>query len=135
MEICIYNVWNFDTFEKDNNSRGQILFLNINNQTVTQKEHECIHAGLSSASSSDSPSGSDAVLLASVCELFPGSDELLWWIVCFTQFLWHILILLSWGLQLSLKVRSVDINTSNNSKQCDEGNLCGGHSSSKHDFF
>lgn len=62
------------------------------------------------------------------------SWELLWWVVSFTLFLWHILVLLSWNLH-RLKIRFVDIKTTNNSKQCNEGHLCEGYSSSKHDFY
>lgn len=72
--------------------------------------------------------------LASVCDLFSGSDGLLWWIVFFTVFLWNILFLLFWGFHLKVKVRPIDINTTSNSKQCGKGHMSEGHSSSKHDF-
>lgn len=68
-------------------------------------------------------------------EVCPQSERLSWRSISFILFLWHILILLSWGLRLCLKVRLVDINTTTNSKQCDKGHLCKGYSFPEHDFF
>lgn len=54
---------------------------------------------------------------------------------CFALFLWHILILLHWRLHVIHKIRSVDINPTANSNQCDKSNLRKGDPSSNHGLF
>lgn len=55
--------------------------------------------------------------------------------LCFALFLWNILILLHWRLHVIHKIRSVDINPTANSNQCDKSNLRKGDPSSNHVLF
>lgn len=132
------DVWNFDTrhFETDDNSGGQVIqyfILYINSHIKNPKDawvYPC-----RSLVQPPAPTVQQPLMYSrsSVCEVFPGSDEL-FQSVSFC-FFWPILVLLSWSLRFRIKIRYVDINTTTYSKHCGEGYLWEGYSSSKHDFF
>lgn len=112
---------------------NHLIFYSVQLQShkAPQKKHEFIHAGLLFGF----PLWQSISLWfgSSACKVFSQSDELFF--ISFILFLWHILVLLSWGLQLFLKTGFVDINATTNSKHGRKGNLCEGYSLSKHDFF
>lgn len=112
---------------------SNILFLHISNlsKSITLSMQVL---SLVQPPSSDSPAAFMLFFWLLSLKYFL-NGELLWRTVCFTLFLWHILVLLSWTLEHRVKVRSVDINTTTESKQCDKDHLREGYSSSKHDFL